>query len=254
MAKRSSSDTSGASTAPRGASDELVGWSTLAFGMAISTLLLWKNGGWPVFRCPTQMNVVEFNLFNICMLLAPPLTWILVVLRRDLSDFGLTPGNARGALILSLIVGVAYIPVLALFSGQQAFQSYYTRVLMDDRVLYGVGWVHGKLSGGQIDYGRLVQHELMMLMYMLAWEWFFRGYLLFGLRKIMPTWAAALVQVLPFFILHLGKPPAEFWSSLAGGLILAPVAIRYKSFLPCFLMHYFISLGNDIAVLYFHFR
>jgi membrane protease YdiL (CAAX protease family) len=256
LAKRSSSseNSSTGSGSSKGASDELVGWSTLAIGLSISTLLLWKNGGWPVFRCSTYMSVVEFNLFNICMLLAPTLSWILIGLRRELSDFGLTPGNAKGALILSLIVGVAYIPVLALFSGQKAFQAYYTGVLTNDRVLYNVGWMNGKLSAGQIDYGRFVQHELMMVMYMFAWEWFFRGYLLFGLRKIMPTWAAAIVQALPFFILHLGKPPAELWSSLAGGLLLAPVALRYKSFLPCFLMHYFISLGNDIAVLYFHFR
>ncbi len=254
MAKRTSGESSGSGSGTKGASDELVGWSTLAIGFAISTLLLWKNGGWNVFRAPTGMSVMEFNLFNICMLLTVPFTWILIMLRREVSDFGFTPGNARGAVILSLIVGVAYIPVLALFSGQRAFQDYYTRVLMDDRVLIGVGWAKGQLSGGQIDYGRFVQHELVMCMYMLAWEWFFRGYLLFGLRKIMPTWAAAIVQVIPFFILHLGKPPAEFWSSLAGGLLLAPIAIRYKSFLPCFLMHYFISLGNDIAVLYFHFR
>ena len=187
--KRSGSDASMPSTP--GASDRLTGWSTLFLGITISTLLLWKNGGWELFRCSTPMSVVEFNLFNICMLLLPTFFWILVVLRRELSEFGLTPGNARGAVIFSLIVGVAYIPVLALFSGQKAFQSYYINVLMSDRVLTNVTWTAGKYTGGQIDYGRFTQHELMMCLYMLAWEWFFRGYLLFGLRKVMPVWAAA---------------------------------------------------------------
>ena len=44
------------------------------------------------------------------------------------------------------------------------------------------------------------------------------------------------------------------FAAMPGGILLAPIAIRFKSFLPCFLVHYFISLGNDIAAIYFHFR
>ena len=258
MARRSSNNEnsgSGGGSHTKGASDELVGWSTLAIGLAISTLLLWKNGGWAAFRSPTRFHGFDdYSLFNIAVLLLPPLTWILIALRRELSDFGLTPGNARGALLFSLVIGLAYIPVLALFSGQKQFQAYYIPWLSSSGILYGMEWHGGQYTGGKIDYGRFLYHETVMCFYMFAWEWFFRGYLLFGLRKIMPTWAAALVQALPFFVLHLGKPPAEFWSSLPGGILLAPVAIRFKSFLPCFLVHYIISLGNDIAALYFHFR
>ena len=254
MAKRSSGE-AGAS-GPKGASDELVGWSTLAIGLAISTLLLWKNGGWTAFRAPIGFHGFDdYNLFNIATLLLPPLTWILVVLRRDLSDFGLTPGNAKAAMVFALVVAAIFTPICFLFfSKLPEVQGYYIRYLSSSSVLYDMRWQSGHYVGGKIDYGRLVYHETVMWFYMLAWEWFFRGYLLFGLRKIMPTWAAATVQMLPFFILHVGKPAGEFWSSLAGGLILAPIAIRYRSFLPCFLGHALLSTINDIAVLYHHFN
>lgn len=245
-----------ASTSPKGASDDLVGWSTLALGMSISLLLLWKNGGWPAFRSPIGFRGFDdFNLFNIAVLLLPPLTWILLVLKREVSDFGLTPGNAKGALLFSVITVAIFAPVCFLwFSKLHAVQIYYIRVLNTSGVLYQMEWRNGVDLGGKIDYGRFLYHEAVMGMYMFAWEWFFRGYMLFGLRKIMPTWAAAVVQMIPFFILHLGKPTGELFSSIAGGLILVPVALHYRSFVPCFLAHWALSLVNDIAVVYHHFR
>ena len=102
-----------------------MGWSTLAIGLAVSTLLLWKNGGWAAFKSPTRFHGFDdYNLFNIATLLLPTLTWILVALRREVSDFGFTPGNARAALIFSLAIGVAYIPILAIFSGQTLCGSF----------------------------------------------------------------------------------------------------------------------------------
>lgn len=242
--------------AVKGASDDLVGWSTLAIGMAISLLLLWKNGGWAAFRSPIGFRGFDdYNLFNIAVLLLPTLTWILLVLKREVSDFGLTPGNVKGALLFALITLAIFAPICFLFfSKLPAVQSYYVRVLSVSGVLYQMDWRNGVDVGGKIDYGRFLYHETVMGMYMFAWEWFFRGYMLFGLRKIMPTWAAAIVQMIPFFILHIGKPTGEFFSSIAGGLILVPIALRYRSFVPCFLAHYVLSMVNDIAVLYHHFN
>ena len=63
-----------------------MGWSTLAIGLAVSTLLLWKNGGWAAFKSPTRFHGFDdYSLFNIATLLLPTLTWILVALRREVS-------------------------------------------------------------------------------------------------------------------------------------------------------------------------
>jgi len=253
LAKRTTVDKTPES---RGASNELVGWSTLGLGMTISLLLLWRNGGWAAFRSPSPFRGFDdYNLFNIALLLLPPLTWILLFLKREVSEFGLTPGNTKGALLFTAITIGVFTPICFLFfSKLHEVQAYYVPVFNASGVLYNLEWRGGNLVGGQIDYGRVLYHETVMGMYMFSWEWFFRGFLLFGLRKIMPTWAAAIVQMIPFVILHLGKPAGEFWSSIAGGLILVPVAVRYKSFVPCFLGHYALSVINDLAVLYHHFQ
>jgi len=85
---------------------------------------------------------------------------------------------------------------------------------------------------------------------MFAWEWYFRGFLLYGLKRVMPTVAAVLIQAAAFALLHYNKPPIEVVSSFFGAILLAGVALRYRSFLPCFFLHWAISAAFDGAVLY----
>jgi membrane protease YdiL (CAAX protease family) len=237
-----------------GASDATIGWGTLILGLAISVILLYKNGGWELFRARQGMAWDEYQLFNIMMLILPPSLFIFYVARRDHTDFGFQPGELKAGSLFAVIGAILFSPFVTIYGRFPRTQAYYLNWLSDSGAIRGLSFSHGTYLGGVLDTGRLLYHEAVMGLYMLSWEWFFRGFLLFGLKKIMPTWAAAIVQMIPFFILHLGKPAAEFWSSMLGGLILAPVAIRFKSFLPCFLIHYLISIANDVAVLYWHFR
>ena len=46
---------------------------------------------------------------------------------------------------------------------------------------------------------------LAAALFMLAWEFLFRGYMLFGLEKSTGK-SAIFVQAIPFVLLHLEKP------------------------------------------------
>ena len=227
----------------REASDDLTGWATLLVGVLCAAGMLWKNRILPVYFRGAGMDFVEFNLFNIVVLLLPPLVLLLVLLKRDLSEFGLSSCSAEG-MGLAWISAALFLPVLYVVGRSPQFQTYY------------IPWLEssGAFRFGKIDYSRLAFHEAVMCLYMFAWEWFFRGFLTFGLKKIMPAWAAALVQASLFCLLHLGKPPIELISSFFGGLLLAGVAIRFRSMLPCFVVHFLISAANDGGALYFHFN
>jgi membrane protease YdiL (CAAX protease family) len=227
----------------RGATDDLTGWATLLVGMLCAGGMLWKNILGPKYFNLASMDFVEFNLFSVVILLLPPLVLLLMFLKRDLTEFGLASCSREG-IGLAWIAAVAFLPVLWVVGKTRQFQEYY---------LWWLG-TSGAYRFGRIDWGRFAFHESVMCLYMLAWEWFFRGFLLFGLKKIMPAWAAALIQASLFCLLHWGKPPIELISSFFGGLVLAGVALRYKSVLPCFLVHFLISAANDGGALYFHFN
>jgi membrane protease YdiL (CAAX protease family) len=225
------------------ASDELTGWAILVVGLLCCGAMLWKNNVGPRHFHVPGMPFSEFNLFSMVVLLLPTLSLLLLLLKRELSEFGLAPCSREGV-GFSIVGGLLFLPVLSVVGRTPQFQSYYLSWLGDS----------GALRFNKIDWGRLAYHESVMCLYMLAWEWFFRGFLTFGLKRIMPAWAAIGVQAALFCGLHYGKPTIELVSSFFGGAFLGWVALRYKSVLPCFLAHFILSCANDGAALYFHFN
>ena len=215
-----------------GAGDQSIGWVTLLLGLAITGFLFWRNRQY--------MRFEEYYLLNIALLLWAPLATLLVFLRREPSDFAMTAGDLRGGLIAAFALWLLFLPVVWYFSRIGDFQTYYTRLLGSS----------GALLGRQIQPDRLLFHELVFGFYMFAWEWYFRGFLLFGLKRLMPFVWAALFQASAFALLHYGKPLPEVISSFFGALLLAMVALKYRSFLPCFVLHWAISASFDAAVLY----
>jgi membrane protease YdiL (CAAX protease family) len=82
-----------------------------------------------------------------------------------------------------------------------------------------------------------------LIVYMFCWEWFFRGFLLFGTAQGMGAIVAIVAQAILFGLAHGTKPGPEMYSSFAGGLILGIICWREKSFVPAFLTHTFIHLA-----------
>ena len=84
---------------------------------------------------------------------------------------------------------------------------------------------------------------------MLGWEFFWRGYALFGLKDKFGYYSV-FIQMIPFFILHKGKPEIELFSSIFAGLILGIQALRSRSFIYSWILHWFVMLAIDgISVL-----
>jgi hypothetical protein len=76
---------------------------------------------------------------------------------------------------------------------------------------------------------------------MLAWEYFFRSFILFGLEPALGE-LAIYVQMIPFAIAHLGKPSIETISSIAGGILIGYLVRWCRSFWPAFVLHLIIAL------------
>lgn len=87
------------------------------------------------------------------------------------------------------------------------------------------------------------------LLFYSAWEFFFRGFILFGLRKYTGDWMAICIQVIPSSMWHIGMATPEVFSSILAGLLFGILAIRTRSIFWCFLLHYFIGIFLDIFII-----
>jgi len=230
------------------------GWVTLVTGVVIGGFLLWRN------HAPPQMPFSEFNLLNTACILWIPLVVVIFGLRREPSEWGMTLGDGARGSLWALALFACFVPVILFIAPTPAPQRYYLNWMGGlanmggSGAFAGWGWNGKAFTGGHIEPYRLLYHEVVMGFYMFGWEWHYRGFLLTGLRRILPTWGAVLAQAVLFTALHWGKPPIEVISSFPGAIIMALLALRFKSFVPCFLLHFLVSAGFDVAVLYYHFH
>jgi len=228
--------------------DGAIGLVTFLVGVLIAAYLFFTN--------PDDKSPEGYWLINTGLCLWAPLVVILLVLKSEPSQFGLTRGDRRlglkwtgiawGVMVLLLAVAVSIPSLHAQFQQQYL----YGRL---SRYLSGVGPV---FMNQHVNLRALLYYELAMGFYMFCWEFFFRGFLLFGLQKSrLGPWGAVIVQALLFALLHwsyvpgASKPPAEVLSALPGGLILGVLALRTRSFVYGFLAHWAISLTLDLILL-----
>ena len=88
------------------------------------------------------------------------------------------------------------------------------------------------------------------LLYYVAWEAFFRGFCLFGLRRSFGDLGAIMFETLGSTLLHIGKPPNEIWSSLPAGILFGVVALRIRSIWPLVAVHWLLGMLTDLSCAY----
>ncbi|MBI5895518.1 MAG: CPBP family intramembrane metalloprotease, partial [Desulfobacterales bacterium] len=71
--------------------------------------------------------------------------------------------------------------------------------------------------------------EFFQCLYMIGFEYFFRGYILIEASRIFGPNALA-ITLLPYIIMKFGKPPFEIYTAILVGLALGYMTIRTRSF------------------------
>jgi hypothetical protein len=163
------------------------------------------------------------------LMLIVPIILILFVLKGKPSDFGFKIGDSKFGLISSAVFILIMLPVIWIVSGSETFAKAYPQAGIKVKENISV----------------LIYYELFVGFYMLAWEFFWRGYMLFGLKDKFGYYAV-FIQTIPFVILHRGKPEIEVFASIFAGLVLGVQSLRANSFIYCFLVHWVVMIFVDV--------
>lgn len=162
---------------------------------------------------PLRFSLALSYIFYFMIL---PVFVIRLVLKKNPFAYGFGLGNFRIWLIyVAITIGLS-VPVLLIASQFSQVHQYY---------------------GKGLDYYEFFSLTVPTL---LAWEYLLRGFLLFGLKERFGK-ASIVIQMVPFVLLHLGKPEVETLSCIITGLWFGWIAYRGKSFWPAFLIHVFIN-------------
>jgi hypothetical protein len=85
-------------------------------------------------------------------------------------------------------------------------------------------------------------------LYLVAYEFAFRGYLLAALMPLGAATAIAATTAL-YAIAHLPKSAKEAIGALPFGIVASLLAVRFGTFLPAVAIHIALAVGNDIGAM-----
>jgi membrane protease YdiL (CAAX protease family) len=81
-----------------------------------------------------------------------------------------------------------------------------------------------------------------------ALEFFFRGFMVHGLAPRL-GWAAIFAMVVPYNMLHYGKPMPEALAAIVGGIVLGSLSLKTRSVWWGVALHISIALTMDVCAL-----
>jgi hypothetical protein len=160
-----------------------------------------------------------------------PAIVVKLVLRERLSDYGLSPaGFLKHAWIYALFFCVVLVAVVVV-SHEESFRTYYPFYRNASRSWYDF-WAW----------------ELLYAAQFFSLEFFFRGFWLKAAKQAMGS-HAIYAMVVPYCMIHFGKPFPETLAAILAGIVLGTLALRTRSIWSGFLIHVSVALSMDIAAL-----
>ncbi|MCY4371496.1 MAG: CPBP family intramembrane metalloprotease [bacterium] len=164
----------------------------------------------------------------------PPLVAIRLILRERVSDYGLrVRGIGRHAAVYAVLLAVS-VPFVWAASFTAAFQAKYP--------FYD-------LEPGEGLWPNMALWWLVYGLQFAALEFFFRGFMIHGLRGRL-GYMAVFVMVVPYNMLHYGKPMAEALAAIVGGVVLGSLSLRSRSIWWGVVVHVAIAGTMDVAALF----
>lgn len=167
----------------------------------------------------------------ILLLLLPALFYRLLCGRLD--EAGLRFGDARFGFSALLALLVIAVPLMVLASGDASLRLTYP-------------WPGAWAGAAPVN---LTLWIVTYFFYYLAFESFYRGFVLQASARAWGLPTAFWLQVVMATMIHLGKPLPEVLAAAPASMIFAVLALRSRSILYPALLHLAIGVTIDVSVL-----
>ena len=174
-------------------------------------------------------RLLGFLLFGIIPIL------ILTFQNFDLNNFGFNFNITTDSLYWLIFISVVIILINIYNSKKSDNLAVYPQIRSEEWTL--------KI---------LVNSALGWVLYIAAYEFLFRGFLLFSCYNLFGFWVAIAINIVIYALVHLPKGKKEILGSIPFGIILCILTLQTSSILTAFLIHLTLALTNEWFSLYYH--
>lgn len=94
--------------------------------------------------------------------------------------------------------------------------------------------------------GSFVLWSFLHLLHYVGWECFFRGFIGLGMRTILGSFGALMLQVLLTTVMHLDKPTGETLGAIVGGIYMGLLTLRSGSIWYAVFFHSYLGTLNTL--------
>jgi membrane protease YdiL (CAAX protease family) len=175
---------------------------------------------------------VWWSAFRVLGYLILPALVVKLVFREKLRDQGLeTKGFLEHAWIYVLGYCVVFVCVIFVSRNDEGFQTYYPFYHYAGR-----SW---------LDFGCW---EVLYAAQFFSLEFFFRGFWLRAMKRQLGSYAI-FAMVVPYCMIHFGKPFPETLAAIVAGVFLGTLSMKTRSIWSGFLIHVSVAISMDLASL-----
>jgi membrane protease YdiL (CAAX protease family) len=157
-----------------------------------------------------------------------PLLIIVLVFRRPLGGYGFSGENLAKSFLLWMPVGLVVVGISYFLSKNEKNLARYPQIRISE-------W-NTKI---------LLVSALTWIVYLVGYEFMFRGFLLFSCLESFGYWPAILINICLYSLVHVPKGATEAFGSLLLGAFLCYLTLFLGSFWLAVFIHVTIALSTE---------
>jgi len=178
-----------------------------------------------------QLSYWVFILFTFYLII--PLLIIKILFKDKLSDYGLSPKGFFKNYKIYIVFFLFMIPLILMVATTDSFQHKYPFYNPVNESLWP----------------NFVIWQCLYFFQFFALEFFFRGFMLHGIKKRFGFYSV-FIMMIPYMMIHFQKPMPEAIAAIFAGIILGALSLKSRSIWLGVAIHYSVAITMDLAALW----
>ncbi len=194
---------------------------------AVSGLVGWS----PEHEYYQLLPYLYWAVTSVAVRVLLPLMAVVLIIRGRPAEFGFRLRGVTSHARLYLLLFAVMIPIVLAASLTVAFQNKYP--------MY---------AGAALGLSHFALYQAAYGIQFAGVEAFFRGFMTFGLYPRF-GYLSLFIMVIPYCMVHFGKPPVEVFMAIPAGLILGYLALKSRTWIFGALLHWAVAITMDLLAI-----